>query len=80
VISSWGLAGNDLRFAMCSTSTCVGTPTRSVLDAAGDVGRRTTIAIGASGFPTIAYADDTYDTIKVAVVAKSSWTRNGWDS
>ena len=67
VISYYDATGDDLRVAKCNDAACAGAnETISVVDASGNVGSYTSLAIGADGFPVISYFDLTNGSLKVA--------------
>ncbi len=57
--------------AKCGNASCSSVTLRT-LDATGDVGRFTSITIGADGFPVIAYYDYTNEDLKVAKCGDAS--------
>jgi hypothetical protein len=54
----------DLKVAACTTANC-STSTITTVDSTGDVGRNSSIAIGATGLPIISYDDATNGGLKV---------------
>ena len=67
VISYHDYTNGDLKVAKCGDASC--SPafvTLRTLDSIGDVGRYTSIAIGADGLPVISYDDSTNGDLKVA--------------
>lgn len=68
VISYQDLAASNLKVAKCNDPACSGgdETITTVDDTANDVGRFTSIAIGADGLPVIGYLDDTALSLKVA--------------
>ncbi len=67
VISYWDSTNADLKVAKCNDTACAGgNETLSTVDSAGDVGRFTSVALGADGLPVISYFDNTNDDLKVA--------------
>jgi len=66
VISYCDLIQNSLKVAKCSNATCTLTTITIVDYPVNAVGRYTSIAIGADGFPVISYHDFTADALKVA--------------
>ncbi len=65
IISYWDQTNNDLKVYDCSNAACSAGTART-LDAVGDVGQYTSIAIRpASGLPIISYWDQTNDDLKV---------------
>jgi hypothetical protein len=55
-----------LKIARCETTTTCAAPFTAILDAAGNVGRWTSITIGTDGLPLVSYRDDTNQSLKVA--------------
>ena len=67
VISYYDFTNRDLKVAHCNDPVCAGgDETVSTVDAVGNVGDYTSLAIGADGNPVIAYHDATNDDLKVA--------------
>ena len=54
--------------------TCATGNTLTIVDGAGDVGRESSIAIGADGLPVLSYSDDTNGTLKVAHCGNATCT------
>ena len=67
VISYWDGINEDLKVAHCGNKSCSAVNSISIVDGANDVGRYTSIAIGADNNPVISYVDFTNSAIKVAV-------------
>jgi|GEM_PF-1066872 len=74
VISYYDNTNHTLKVAKCANAACGGTPTITTLDSAGDVGRDTSITIGADGLPVISYYDYTNGDLKVAKCANAACT------
>ena len=73
VISYFDVSGTDLKVAKCSASDCAGASTvNTVESSAGDVGRSSSLAIGAGGFPAIAYHDLTNQRVRFAACNDAS--------
>ena len=67
VISYYDATDGNLWVAKCNDAACAGAnETISVVDASGNVGSYTSIAIGIDGFPVISYFDLTSGSLKVA--------------
>ncbi len=66
IISYFDDTNNDLKVAKCRNAACSGASTLSTIDAAGNVGARTSIAIGIDGLPVVSYWDYTSFDLKVA--------------
>jgi len=66
VISYYDATNDDLKVAACNDRACAGgDETITTVDAAGDVGGSSSLALDDSGFPIIAYHDATNDDLKV---------------
>jgi len=75
VISYYDRTGRMLKMARCVNTACTGTPTIANVDNPGiDVGRYTSIATGANGFPLIAYQDVDAGALRVASCGNASCT------
>lgn len=73
VISFYDATGGDLAVCKCNDASCISTPTCNYdVDATNDVGKFTSIAIGADGYPVVAHVDDTNDRIRVCDCADAS--------
>lgn len=72
VIAYYDNTNKDLKVIKCSNASCSSTNTITTIDSAGDVGWYPSIAIGANGFPTISYFDDTNLNHKVAVCGNAA--------
>ncbi|MDP1795362.1 MAG: hypothetical protein Q8K63_14585 [Acidimicrobiales bacterium] len=66
VMSYFDAKNGDLRVARCAQAACTAGATIATVDAAGVVGRYSSIAIGADGLPLISYYDATNGDLKVA--------------
>ena len=66
VISYYDATNGDLKLVHCGVVTCGSGNTITLVDAGGNVGRYSSIAIGADGFPVISYFDSTHGALKVA--------------
>mgnify|MGYP001320518367 CR=1 FL=1 len=66
VISYYDVTSLDLKVAKCGNAACSAGNTLTPVDTAGNVGRFTSIAIGADGLPVISYLDDSNGDLKVA--------------
>ncbi len=67
VISYYDATAQALKVAKCANASCSGTSTVTTIDdSAYNVGQPTAIAIGADGFPVIAYRDVTNEDVKIA--------------
>ncbi|MEE3328090.1 MAG: hypothetical protein VX252_12205 [Myxococcota bacterium] len=65
VVAYYHGADQDVGFAHCGTLSCGAGTTTVILDSVGDVGKHPVVAIGATGFPSVAYHDDTNSAIKL---------------
>lgn len=66
-IAYFDVTNGDLKVAKCNDPACAGgDETLSTVDSSGVVGLFTSIAVGADGFPVIAYLDETNLDLKVA--------------
>ena len=66
LISYYDSTNNDLKVAHCSNIICSAIDSAETIDSIGDVGRRTSIAIGVDGRGLISYYDATNKDLKVA--------------
>lgn len=68
VISFYDATNGDVMVAVCTDAVCTpGSVTTNVIDAAGDVGRATSMVLDELGNPVIAYYDYTQHSVKLAV-------------
>jgi len=65
VIAYWDNTGDDLKFVHCDDVNCTGTETPVSLDTVGDTGRWPSMQLDSSGYPTIAYFDNSNDALKL---------------
>jgi hypothetical protein len=66
VMSYWDSTAGALKVAKCVDAACRGTPTVTVVDDEGNIGRYSSIAIGADGLPIISYIDQPQAILRVA--------------
>jgi hypothetical protein len=78
IISYYYVTNAKLRVAKCADPACTGTATFPILDAPSLGGQYTSITIGADANPIISYYDWVNGDLKVAKLARTSWTPNGW--
>lgn len=72
VISYYAGTDADLKVARCNDAACAGGGEAiSTVDAAGNVGVFTSVAIGTDGIPVVSYEDATHASLKVARPAVS---------
>lgn len=74
VVSYYDNTNFALKVAHCANAACTGAATITTVDTAGQVGRYTSIAIGADGLPVVSYYDSTYFDLKVAHCANAACT------
>jgi hypothetical protein len=65
IISFRDVTNGDLRFAACSDPDCLNPADVRTLDSVGDVGRYTSLQIGADAMPVMSYWDATNGDLKV---------------
>lgn len=66
IIAYHDSVNGDLKVARCDDLFCRTANTSTTIDSDGDVGERTSITIGADGFPVIGYQDVTNTNFKIA--------------
>jgi hypothetical protein len=71
-------SNGQLRVALCATRTCTTPVTNKLIDTHLGVESLNSIVLGADGSPVIAYFASSTDGVRVAKLARSSWTPNGW--
>ncbi len=76
LISYYDVTNGDLKVAHCTNVGCTGNATTSVIDAAGDVGQFSALAIGADGIGVIAYYDATNGDLKTARCTATACTNS----
>ena len=74
VISYYDQTNGNLKVAKCVNAACTGASTLTTVDSAGDVGRYTSITLGADGLPVISYFDGTNGDLKVAKCVNAACT------
>jgi hypothetical protein len=74
LISYYDAVGKDLRVAHCANVNCTFLDATTMLDTDGDVGKFTSIAIGADGRGLLSYYDETNGDLKVAHCADVNCT------
>jgi len=74
VISYYDASSGDLKVAKCGNASCSAGNTLFAVDAIGNVGYFTSMAIGADGLPIISYYDLTNTALKVARCGNPSCT------
>ena len=65
IISYYDDTNDDLKAVHCTNVACTSHETPQTLDATGNVGQYTSLAIGTDGMPVITYYDATNDDLKV---------------
>jgi hypothetical protein len=80
VISYMDMTTNTLKLATCADATCTNPAAIRTLDPTEFVGNDTSITIGAFGNPIVSYMNGIDRDLQVAVVTRTAWTPNGWDS
>jgi hypothetical protein len=66
VVSYFDGSGNDLKLVRCGNAACTSGNEAVTLDAPGNVGRHTSIALGADGLPVVSYHDVSGGDLKLA--------------
>ena len=74
VISYYDATNFDLKVAKCINAACNGANTVTTVDSAGDVGRYTSITLGADGLPVISYYGGPNFDLKVAKCINAACT------
>jgi hypothetical protein len=74
IISYYDITNSALKVAACTTTDCTETATITTIDSTGNVGKYTSIAIGANGFPVISYYDATNGQLEVAACTTTNCT------
>jgi hypothetical protein len=74
VVSYYDVTNLDLKVAKCLNPACTGTSTITTVDAPGDVGAYSSITLGLSGNPMVAYLDTTNADLKVAACVNPACT------
>ncbi len=72
VVAYYDGTNDDLRFAACANPQCTGSATITTIDSTGDVGKNSSVAIGADGYPIVAYYDSTALNLQVAKCGAST--------
>ena len=67
----------SVSLATCADPACT-TATQSFVETGTTLGLNATISIGNTGNPSIAYLDTSNGDIRLATIAHSSWSKNGW--
>jgi len=66
VISYYDSTNTNLKVAKCTNAGCTSATTITTVDATGNMGEYSSIALSADGFPVISYYDSTNSALKVA--------------
>jgi hypothetical protein len=74
VVAYYDSTNDNLKIAACTSPKCIGPVDIRTLDAAGDVGRSPSIALGANGNPVISYQDTTNGGLKIAACSNPTCT------
>ncbi len=72
-ISYYDQTNGDLKFARCTDAACT-TPSITIIDATGDVGRSVSMKIATDGFPRMSYYDATNGDLKFALCTDANCT------
>jgi hypothetical protein len=72
ILAYYDNGNSDLKVAHCGNVGCTANNVVNTVDSGGDVGRFTSITIGADGLPIISYLDKTNSTLKVAHCGNSN--------
>ena len=65
VISYYDSTNTDLKAAACTATDCTGTAIITTVSSDDDIGRYSSIVIGATGLPVVSYFDETNGDLKV---------------
>ena len=71
LVSHYNGSNGNLRITRGSDLACLNTPTTSIVDRSGDVGKYSSITIGEDGLPVISYFQDTTNDLKVLHCARA---------
>jgi hypothetical protein len=75
VISYWDEENDDLKLAVCESSTCTN-PTLTTVDKVDNVGRYTSLILNSKGYPVISYYKLNGGDLKLAVFGPAEWQVN----